>query len=161
MRSHQEWVGMTLDLLEKTPLREAYLIGLWNNALNGPVLKQIERQFGLGRDEFNVLYTLLARGPSLASDICQLNSRPKNSISRAVTKLVERGALTKTLIEEDRRKETLSLTDLGRELCNNATVLFVERQRELMQPLDYEERRMFEALLKKALMDGPDWRRNL
>lgn len=152
---------MTLDLLEKTPLREAYLIGLWTNALNGPALRQIERELSVTRDELNVMFTIMGRGPSLASDICQLNSRPKNSISRAVAKLVARGAVVKIAADGDRRKDILSLTPAGATLCEDSTAIFVERQRELMQPLNYDERRMLEALLKKALMDGPDWRREL
>ena len=133
---------MALDLLlEKTPLREGYLLGLWNNALNGPSLRQIERNSGVTRDEFNVMFTILARGPSMASDICQLNSRPKNSISRAVTKLVARSALEKSTTELDRRKELLSLTDLGRELCAKSMSVFLERQKQLMEPLDYPDAR--------------------
>lgn len=94
------------------------------------------------------MFTIMGRGPSQASDICQLNSRPKNSISRAVAKLVARGAVVKLSKDGDRRKEILSLTPSGITLCESSTAIFIERQRELMQPLDYDERRMLESLLK-------------
>lgn len=157
MNEQKIWADSALELLENTPLRESYLIGLWNNALTTPVLKQIEKNFDVTRDEFNVIFTLKAKGPLLASEICHLNSRPKNSISRAVTRLYKRHALVKTQIESDKRKEQLSLTEHGVELYNLCTPFFLERQKELMSPLDYEERRQLEFLMKKTLLENPKW----
>lgn len=161
MSSREEWVSMAIDLLEKTPLRDSYLVSLWSNALTALGLKEIERHLDVGRDEFNVLFTLAARGKSLASEICQLNGRPKNSISRAVNRLAERGAIIREPLEEDRRKEYLSLTEVGQDLYDRALPIFLERQRQLLSPLTYEERRTIEALFKKTLTEGPDWRTTL
>jgi DNA-binding MarR family transcriptional regulator len=161
MSDHASWAKMTLDFMERTPLRDSYLISLWANALSGPAVRSIEKNFKIGRDEFNVMFTLAARGASFASDICQLNSRPKNSISRAVNRLQKRGLIAGETIENDRRKELLSLTEQGRRMYEKTLPAFLERQRELLSPLEYEERRMLEALMKKALLGGPDWRRDV
>lgn len=160
MADQPNWGQMFLDFMENTPLRDSYLISLWANAFSSPSVKSIEKEFDTGRDEFNVMFTLAARGPSLASDICLLNSRPKNSISRAVNRLSKRGLLTRTPLESDLRKEMLSLTDAGQKMYQDTLPAFLDRQRELLAPLEYEERRMLESLMKKALMGGNDWRRD-
>ncbi len=160
MIDQSPWAQMILDFMENTPLRDSYLISLWANAHSAPAVRLIEKEFDTGRDEFNVMFTLAARGSSLASDICILNSRPKNSISRAVNRLHKRGLLQREPLKNDRRKEMLFLTEAGRKMYENTLPVFLERQRELLAPLEYEERRMLESLMKKALLGGNDWRRD-
>ncbi len=161
MSDHTDWLDKVLDFHEKTPMRDSVLLGLFANTLYTPCLKIIEKEFDVQRDEFNVLSTLAARGPSLATELCALNSRPRNSISRAVNRLTRRGAVHGKAVENDRRKELLVLTEIGQRLYDQTIPVFLERERELMSPLSYEERRTLESIMKKMLMDGPDWRRNI
>lgn len=145
--------------LENTPLRDSHLLGLFSNALYGPSIRSIEKQFDLGRDETNIMLTLAGYGPCSATDICQMNARPKNSISRAVNKLHRLGYINRVPVEGDLRKETLSLTESGKEMYDQMLPALTDRQSELLANLEYEERRMLESIMKKALLSNTEWRR--
>lgn len=147
-----------LQYLESTPLRDSHLIGLFSNALYGPAIRSIEKNFDLGRDEANIMLTLAGYGACSASEICQMNARPKNSISRAVNKLYKRRLIDRVPVEGDLRKETLSLNERGQEMYEKILPALVDRQKELLANLDYEERRMLETIMKKALLSNTGWR---
>lgn len=144
-------------VLEKTPIQDSYLITLWANAMAGPASKEAERQYDVQRDEFNVLFVLAAIGPRLATDICLLNSRPRNSISRAVRRLEKRGALVRRRVPGDRRKEQLSLTEDGLALYESVMPLYLDRQTVLLESLSADERATLNRLLAKALLNNPSW----
>lgn len=158
MKDNADWSTMMLQFLENTPLRDSHLIGLFSNALYGPAIRSIEKEFGLGRDETNIMLTIAGYGACSASDICQMNARPKNSISRAVNKLYGLGLIDRVPVEGDLRKETLSLNEKGREMYQKILPALVDRQTELLANLEYEERRMLETIMKKALLSNTDWR---
>jgi DNA-binding MarR family transcriptional regulator len=160
MTETSSWSTMMHQYLENTPLRDSHLLGLFSNALYGPAIRSIEKEFKLGRDEANIMLTLAAYGACSASDICQMNARPKNSISRAVNKLFQLGIISREPVECDLRKETLALTTEGQMMYRKILPAFADRQKELLANLEYEERRMLESLMKKALLSNTDWRRD-
>lgn len=156
-RSWSRTSELVKTVLDNTPIQDSYLITLWANAMAGPASKQAERDYDVQRDEFNVMFVVAAIGPCLATDVCLLNSRPRNSISRAVRRLEKRGALIREAVEDDRRKARLSLTEIGRGLYESVLPLYIDRQNLLMDALNDDERRTLNRLLAKSLLSTSEW----
>jgi DNA-binding MarR family transcriptional regulator len=122
-----------------------------------PVFARIQRQSGLLRDENNILFCLAHCGPLTARSICQVLGRPKNSISRAVERLLERQLIASAPVASDRRHSLLSLLPAGRELIAWSTALFRDRQEHMLRALSATERVALDSILTKLMADAESW----
>lgn len=132
-------------------------LSLWSGFYIMPAFAQIQRQSGLLRDENNILFCLSHYGPLTARSICQVFGRPKNSISRAVERLLERALIRSAPIAADRRHSLLSLQPAGRELVARSTALFRTRQERMLQALSATERVALDQILGKLMADAESW----
>ncbi|MFO1057764.1 MAG: winged helix DNA-binding protein [Dongiaceae bacterium] len=137
--------------------RDGYRIGLWANFYTVPVFAEIERRFGLLRDENNILFCLAHYGSLTARSICEVTARPKNSVSRAVEKLLRAGLIRRETDPEDRRKGVLTITPEGRDLLARTSVLFQEREALMLRRLTAADRRTLDRLLTKLMAGIPEW----
>lgn len=137
--------------------RDGYRIGLWANFYTVPVFAEIERRFGLLRDENNILFCLTHYGSLTARSICEVTARPKNSVSRAVERLLRAGLVRRETDPDDRRKGVLTITPEGRELLTRTSVLFQEREALMLRRLTATERRTLDRLLGKLMAGIPEW----
>lgn len=144
-------------LISGLPLRHGWRLSLWTNFLNDPTYAQVEQVFGLLRDDVNILYCLAFCGRLTATTICKLTGRPKNSVSRAVERLRQRGLITRTIDAEDRRRSLLAIRDRGREVFSHVLPLFVERERRMLSSLDETDMAALEKILSKLMNAMPDW----
>jgi DNA-binding MarR family transcriptional regulator len=73
-------------------------------------------EYGLSRTQWRVLANLGKFGAMTARDICHVSHIEKTKVSRAIVTLEEAGLLNRSEDKQDRRAETLTLTERGREL---------------------------------------------
>lgn len=112
--------------------------------------KRIGEPFEMRRIDFTIL-TLVASNPhvtqgqmSLALDV----SAPR--LTLVCDKLVERGLITRTRSEEDRRKQTIALTRKGAALVKKAERIADGMESELLGHLSEGERTQLFQLLEKV-----------
>lgn len=74
------------------------------------------QRYGMLRTEWRVLFHLGRYGEMTAKGICERASLHKTKVSRAVQALEQKRFLGRTIQEQDRRHETLSLTRKGEEV---------------------------------------------
>src|SRR5260370_36307784 len=98
------------------PISDAWRVTLWSNYYTEPCFSAMSRDFDVGRDEFNVLSCLSSYGPMAAKTICEVTGRPKNSVSRAVTRLSERKMIRRKINPLDRGEICVTLKESRREL---------------------------------------------
>jgi DNA-binding MarR family transcriptional regulator len=122
-----------------------------------PINAELEREHGLSRDDVTVTICLSITNATSAQEIVRYTGRPKNSVSRAVTSLEERGFLRRRTDAGDRRSSELSLTPRGRRLVDHITARFIERDGLLLNALSEQERRSFNRLLNKISAPSADW----
>ena len=144
-------------MMARSPVRDAYRITLWANFFAGPIFLDIEVQFGLLRDEFNVLACLHDFGPLAAKHVCALTGRPKNSVSRAVNRLTRRGLIGSRSDLRDRRQNVLRIEAEGRDLYERTLPRFVAREAAMLAPLSAGERGQLDRLLGKLMAAHADW----
>jgi len=73
-----------------------------------------KNRYGMLRTEWRVLFHLGRYGAMTASAICTRADLHKTKVSRAVSALERKRYLTRALNAQDRRQETLDLTQQGR-----------------------------------------------
>lgn len=124
---------------------------------NVPVYSWIERKFGLPRPEYVVLFSLALQDGVAARDICVSSGFPRNTISLAVKKLLEKKVISREIDLADRRSFILHLTDKGKKIFEQTLEPMIERERQILKSLSPAERVMLSELLAKAVIDSKNW----
>ena len=134
-----------------------YRIGYLFNHYAGPVYKWSAAEFRLHRPEFATMFCAVHLDDASASDVVALSGIPKNSVSRAVARLIDHGLLKREQHERDGRKAILRLTKKGRKIYDDMLPQFVTRQERMLAVLDPAEIREFDRLLDKLVERDDDW----
>ena len=130
---------------------DAYRISYLANAIVLPGYDVVKREFGLIRGEY-LLILCLAHYPVLtAQEVARLTRRPRNSISRAVHRMLAEGYIERTPDPGDGRQARLTITSAGRALHERIVGIFLRRQEEVLAPLSETERRDLDRLLDKLV----------
>lgn len=145
------------SVLDQTAIRIGYRVSYLANFFSGPIYRELEASEELSRPEFITLFCLLHCGSLTAQDISNMTGRPKNSLSRAVHRLVARGLITRIAAPKDPRQAQLDLSDQGRELLERIMPRFQEREAAMLSPLSAAEQREFDRLLGKLVHRSDGW----
>jgi len=136
---------------------EAMAICLWANYWSLNSIATIERQFGLNRDDCNVILSLWRCGQLTATDISVINGRPKNSIGRAVKRLLDGGLIQTTVDNDDTRKKLLTMTPRGAEALESLKPIFTSYQETMLTRITPQQRGTIHRLLLKTFVDVGKW----
>ncbi|WP_233889614.1 MarR family winged helix-turn-helix transcriptional regulator [Paraburkholderia flagellata] len=139
------------------PLNDAWRLTLWSNYYTEPVFTEMMERFDVSRDEFNVLACLSIVGAMTAKKICEVTGRPKNSISRAVSRLAERKMIRRKTNADDRREIRLALNESGRRLYEQVLPVALDRQTMMLGALDKNERAVLDRILDKLMSTRRAW----
>ena len=140
------------SIFENVEFSDAYRISYLANAIVVPSYDDIKRDFGIIRAEY-LLLLCLAHFPVLtAQDVSTMTRRPRNSISRAVHRMLSVGYLNRVPDPDDGRQAKLSITPSGRALHDAIAKTLVTRQEEVMDALDDSERQEFQRILQKLAL---------
>lgn len=119
---------------------------------NRPLYGWIEKTYGLTRPEYTILFGLGLRDGVSASDLSVSYGYPKNTLSRAIHRLIARGMIRREARNGDRRSYLLRLTPRGRALYIKTLPEFVAMQDGMLAPLSAKERETLSVLLAKVVM---------
>jgi DNA-binding MarR family transcriptional regulator len=104
-------------------------------------------RFGLSIAQWRILALIARAGETTLNELADRVRYDKSQISRAITALVERGAVNRMVSPTDLRSNVVSLTEAGRALYEAAMPLGRERQRELLALLTPDQRREFYTII--------------
>jgi DNA-binding MarR family transcriptional regulator len=144
-------------MLDETAIRIGYRVSYLANFYSGPIYRALEAEEGLTRPDVIVMVCLAHCGSLTAQDISNMTGRPKNSLSRAVHKLVARGLITRVAAPQDPRQAQLDLTIAGRAMLDAFMPRFVARQASMLSPLSSFEQQQFDHLLSKLVHRTDSW----
>jgi DNA-binding MarR family transcriptional regulator len=147
-----------IDIVSGTPLPLAYRIAFITNFYREPLLRRMERDFGLLRPEWTILICLAYRDGLNPRDICEITEQPRNTISRGVAALVRKGLVVQATDPDDARRLILRLTGEGRATYDAIMPMFVEGEARIAAALSPDEQVMLEALLDKLCRNVEHWR---
>jgi DNA-binding MarR family transcriptional regulator len=131
---------------------EAYRITYLANAIVFPAYSAIKRDFGLVRAEYILLVCLSHYDALTAQDVANISRRPRNTISRAVHRMLLEGYLQRTPDPADGRQSTLQITASGRAMHEKISTYLADRQEQVFAGLSTAERKTLARILKKAAL---------
>ncbi|WP_439143946.1 MarR family winged helix-turn-helix transcriptional regulator [Planktotalea sp.] len=135
---------------------EAYRITYLANAIVFPAYAEIKRDFGLVRAEYILLACLSHFDVLTAQDVARISRRPRNTISRAVHRMLDEGYLNRAPDPTDGRQSRLKITPSGRSLHDAISGYLGRRQDEILAVLSPNERKTLANLLKKAALSAAE-----
>ncbi|MFI6584475.1 MarR family winged helix-turn-helix transcriptional regulator [Embleya sp. NPDC050493] len=110
---------------------------------------------GLQLWEFDVLGTLRRAGPPFrltTGALVEASMVTSGAITNRIDRLVARGLVTRETDSTNRRCVLVTLTEQGRELVDEVLVDHVDREKELLTPLNPTEQEQLAGLLRKLLI---------
>jgi DNA-binding MarR family transcriptional regulator len=146
-------------ILKNNPIPAAYRINYVANFYVGPLIANMEKQFGLTRPEWIVLFCLTQQPRLNAQQISIVTGRAKTSIAGAVKLLQKKKLILRKTDVVDTRRRVLHLTDAGRALYKSILGDFVKREADMLATLNVGERRLLIRLFDKMIDNSGDWAR--
>ena len=104
------------NIFEAVEFPDAYKVSYLANAIVFPTYEDVRKDFGLVRAEYHLLLCLAHYSELTAQDVARITRRPRNSISRAVHRMLDLGFLKRVPDPDDARQAKLQITREGR-LC--------------------------------------------
>jgi MarR family transcriptional regulator, temperature-dependent positive regulator of motility len=150
------------------PSRDAYEVPpltfarLWDNpcwlsgrfnivamCFNVPVYGWIQETHGLSRPEYVVVFSVALRSEATASEISQSTGFPKNTLSRAVNRMVVERYISRASQADDKRLQTLRLTAKGRALIESTVPAIAAFETEIMADFSADERQTLSEMMSR------------
>ena len=115
----------------------------------GLLIERWISEAGLSTSDFQLLETLLHKGPLTITDLQKKVLLATGSMTAAVDRVEKKGLVNRTATEGDRRARRLVLTEKGRLLAEALYQAHAEQLKSVMSALDAEETKELYRLLKK------------
>lgn len=138
-------------IFERAEMRDLYRISYLANALVLPVYDGIKRDFGLTRGEYLLIFCLAHLPVLTAQDVARMSKRPRNTISRAVHRMLAEGFIDRALDPEDGRQARLTITKKGRALHRTIVARWLDREAQAMDVLDASDKAALDRILDKLV----------
>lgn len=106
-------------------------------------------RFHISAQEWRIIANLGNGPPLSAKEIGSHVNLDKVQMSRALTKLINKGLVLRTLDKLDKRKSSLKLSRKGLQLYGKIVPIALERERQLLAVLNRQERAQLDAILEK------------
>ncbi|WP_282607178.1 MarR family winged helix-turn-helix transcriptional regulator [Pelagibius sp. Alg239-R121] len=139
-------------IFDRNEVKDTYRISYLANSLVLPVYDDIKRDFGLNRGEYLLLFCLAHMPELTAQDVANMTGRPRNSISRAVHRMLSEGYLNRIPDAVDGRQAWLTITRKGRKLHETIVKGFEAREEQILGALDKKERQTLDRILQKLVL---------
>lgn len=139
-------------LFERAEVPDLYRLSYIANALVLPLYDAVKRDFDLLRGEYLLLFCLSHFPVLTARDVAEMSKRPRNTISRAVHRMLNDGYIDRVPDPEDGRQARLTITQSGRELHDRVMERFRSRETQGFQILDKDDRATLDRILQKLAL---------
>ena len=147
------------DFIATIGLRHAYRLSYLTSAIVTPGYDDVKRETGLIRGEYLLLLCLAHEPVLTAQDVARMTRRPRNSISRAVHRMLDEGYIDRAPDPDDGRQAKLTITAKGRAMQAQIEAILAAREEEVLAPLSEEEHKALDAMLQKLARHAAALRR--
>ncbi|MBP6818279.1 MAG: MarR family transcriptional regulator [Ferrovibrio sp.] len=141
--------------MSKTPLVLEnflpYRLSVMTNRISGALSRHYAERFGIGIPEWRVIANL-GRHPGItANEVVERAAMDKVTVSRAVAALEKKKLVERRRDDGDKRKTQLTLSKAGEKVYGEIVPLALGFERELLEKLTAEERRVLDRVIDKLL----------
>lgn len=142
---------MTEAKLWKNPCGLAFRLNYLALRYNTPCYEWVQHCHDLSRIDYVVIYSLALCPGGQARDIGHSSGFPKNSLSRAISKLEQEKYIKRKQDKDDKRQQSLFLTAKGQRLFDKTLPAFEYRENQLLAALSSDEQSQLSDLLAKMV----------
>ena len=126
-----------------------YRLSILSNRISQTISGLYGQRFGLAITEWRIM-AVLGRFPELsAGEVAERTQMDKVAVSRALSRLLERGLVQRDTHGTDRRRSVLELSPVGYTVYDEVAPMALDCERRLLALLDQAERDQLDALLVK------------
>lgn len=126
-----------------------YRLSILSNTVSNAIARDYQDRFGLTVAEWRVMAVLGRFGPDAATGISARTAMDKVTVSRAMTRLIGRGLMTRNSDSGDRRRVIAKLTRKGRTIHNKIVPVALAHEATLAGALSDAEAKTLDRLLTK------------
>lgn len=126
-----------------------YRLSVLSNTVSQAIAREYEQRFNLSPTEWRVMAVLGRYAGISANEVAQRTAMDKVAVSRAVTRLVSRGRVRRTLANQDKRRSVLQLTTKGWKIYEQIAPLALQHERYLLNRLNSDEQSWLDRILLK------------
>ena len=148
---------LTVTKLWDNPCWLSFRLNFLAFRFNDPVYRWIETRYGLVRPEFVALYAVGLKEGVAAKNIVASSGLPKNTLSRAIQRLLQRRLLRREADAGDLRSYVLRLTPAGRSIFDETMPPMLRQQGLMLEGLSEAEQRQLCELMDKLVIASPEW----
>ena len=139
----------TIEFLESIEFHDAALFSYVTSGIVIPAYDAIKRDFGIIRGEYLLLVCLSHYPVLTAQDVAHLTGRPRNSISRAVNRMLKENYLDRVPDPSDGRQAKLTITPKGKKLHKKVVKYLLRREEQILEILSLKERKELRKIMRK------------
>lgn len=139
----------TIEFLNMIEFHDAALFSYVTSGIVIPAYEAIKRDFGIKRGEYLLLVCLSHYKVLTAQDVSRLTGRPRNTISRAVNRMLNEGYLKRAPDPTDGRQAKLTITKKGRKLQREIVKYIIDREDLTLSVLNSAERVQLRSIMRK------------
>ena len=136
-----------LQLDRFLPYRLSVLSKLVSSAIAG----SYSARFGINIPEWRVMAVLAMQPDLSAAQVAERTAMDKVAVSRAVSSLLEKGRIERSVSPGDRRRSMLKLSSEGARIYAEVVPLALRHERSLLDVLDVADREALERILDTLL----------
>jgi DNA-binding MarR family transcriptional regulator len=126
-----------------------YRLSVLSNRVSAAIAQDYAKRFDLTVPEWRTMAALGDRPGLSAAEVASVTEMDKVAVSRAVTRMLGMGRLTRTTAADDRRRSVLKLSAAGQRIYRQIVPVARAHEAHLAAALNAEERRQLDKLLDK------------
>lgn len=116
-----------------------YRLSILSNTVSQDIAREYQQQFFLSMTEWRVM-AVLGRWHGLsAREVAERTAMDKVAVSRAVTRLVAAGRVSRDTADDDRRRSVLNLTAAGWKIHDIVAPMARQHESDLLDKLERDE----------------------
>ena len=149
---------MSIEKEKNFTLRDflPYRLSILSNRISLGISEIYQEKYALSITEWRTMAILGSYPDSTASEIVQHTAIDKVAISRAVKKLLVRNFIEREIDTEDRRRQTLRLTQIGQEVYDDVFPKALNFEQKFTQLLDYQDFSDLDRIVSKLQMSSEE-----
>lgn len=121
-----------------------YRLAVVAEAFSRQLMAVYGREYGLSREEWRFLFLLEEAGQLDSLQLSQRTSLDRVQVSRAATRLEDKGLITRKILDADRRLRNYAITEAGRSLFRTAFEGVGARADEILDAMNDHDRAALE-----------------
>lgn len=126
-----------------------YRLSILSNVVSSTIAKTYRNKFELSVTEWRIM-AVLGEFPGLSGEEVSLKTQiEKSMLSRAIQKLLKRNLIERSIDNNDRRKQILTLSSEGKKIYQQTVPMSLRYETELLQCFNPEEQQQFSQLVDR------------